>query len=787
MKTKLIALLIGAVLSANAQDLTQIVKGKIIDADTNTPLVGVTVVLLNSDPLQGCMTDLDGTFKLDHVPVGRQSFSISYLGYEEVYRSEVSVASGREVVLNIAMKESFISMDEVKVVAHRNNGEALNVMANISSHQISVESTSRVAAGISDPARTAQSYAGVAAADDEGNELVIRGNSPRGMLWRMEGIEIPNPNHFPNGEGGSGGGVSALSSQVLSNSDFFTSAFPAEYGNALSGVFDLRLRKGNSEKREYALQLGVLGAQVAAEGPFVKGKQASYLINYRYSTLEMLSKMGIDISGGDVVPKFQDLSYKLYFPTRKAGYFSIWGLGGVSSAGSNYLSDSTLWTYRSDRYGYTENHRLMINGITHNYIFKNGKTYIRTVAAYSTTTNSVIEDSLGHKYMKAITQDENLEYGTLSLNSFINHKFNSRHIIRTGLTAHHKTFALYMKDYNYEERVLETLISNSGSTQMMEGYLQWQYRLSEKLELNTGLHGTYMFLNNDFVIEPRLGFTWKANDKNFFNLGAGLHSKAEPLSIYLSEHEVADGTISTPNMDLGITKSAHFVAGYHWNFAKDFRLKTEIYYQYLYDVPVKVGDTTGTVSALNFSSGYTNEKLSNQGTGQNYGVELTLEKFFSNNYYLMATGSLFESKYTMPDFEERNTAFNSGYICNLVGGKEFLVGKNNQNVIGANLRVIWRGGYRTIPLNMEESVLQNRDVRDYERAYETKAPDYFRVDVGVSFRKNKPNWSWIVSLDLQNATGRLNVADEFYSPETGNVESWYMNGLIPILNYRIEF
>jgi hypothetical protein len=787
MKTKLIALLIGAVLSANAQDLTQIVKGKIIDADTNTPLVGVTVVLLNSDPLQGCMTDLDGTFKLDHVPVGRQSFSISYLGYEEVYRSEVSVASGREVVLNIAMKESFISMDEVKVVAHRNNGEALNVMANISSHQISVESTSRVAAGISDPARTAQSYAGVAAADDEGNELVIRGNSPRGMLWRMEGIEIPNPNHFPNGEGASGGGVSALSSQVLSNSDFFTSAFPAEYGNALSGVFDLRLRKGNSEKREYALQLGVLGAQVAAEGPFVKGKQASYLINYRYSTLEMLSKMGIDISGGDVVPKFQDLSYKLYFPTRKAGYFSIWGLGGVSSAGSNYLSDSTLWTYRSDRYGYTENHRLMINGITHNYIFKNGKTYIRTVAAYSTTTNSVIEDSLGHKYMKAITQDENLEYGTLSLNSFINHKFNSRHIIRTGLTAHHKTFALYMKDYNYEERVLETLISNSGSTQMMEGYLQWQYRLSEKLELNTGLHGTYMFLNNDFVIEPRLGFTWKANDKNFFNLGAGLHSKAEPLSIYLSEHEVADGTISTPNMDLGITKSAHFVAGYHWNFAKDFRLKTEIYYQYLYDVPVKVGDTTGTVSALNFSSGYTNEKLSNQGTGQNYGVELTLEKFFSNNYYLMATGSLFESKYTMPDFEERNTAFNSGYICNLVGGKEFLVGKNNQNVIGANLRVIWRGGYRTIPLNMEESVLQNRDVRDYERAYETKAPDYFRVDVGVSFRKNKPNWSWIVSLDLQNATNRYNVGGEYYSPETGNVENWYMNGLIPILNYRIEF
>jgi len=284
-----------------------------------------------------------------------------------------------------------------------------------------------------------------------------------------------------------------------------------------------------------------------------------------------------------------------------------------------------------------------------------------------------------------------------------------------------------------------------------------------------------------------MGLTWKVNNKNSINIGAGLHSKAEPLSIYLAEQEAPDGTIFTPNLDLGITRSAHFVAGYNWNFAQDFRLKTELYYQYLYNVPVNDGDTTGTASALNFSSGYTNEQLSNRGTGRNYGLELTLEKFFSNNYYLLVTTSIFESKYTMPEFEERNTTFNSGYINNLVAGKEFMVGKNKQNIIGANLRVIWRGGYRTIPLNLEESILQNRDVRDYEQAYETKAPDYFRVDVGVSFRKNNPNWSWIVSLDLQNATNRLNIANEFYSPETQNVENWYMNGLIPILNYRIEF
>ncbi len=750
MKTTLTVLFIFLTLTILAQEPTQTVKGKIIDADTKVTLPGANIILLNNAQIvQGTSSDIDGNFKFSKVPVGRHSFKVSFMGYEEVILSEILVGSGREVVLNVEMKESVATIDEIKVVGNIDKSEPLNQMATVSATQITVESTSRIAAGINDPARTAQSFAGVATtSDDENNELVIRGNSPRGTLWRMEGIEIPNPNHFSEGEASSGGGVSALSTQVLANSDFFTGAFPAEYGNALSGVFDLKLRNGNYEKREYALQMGVMGAQAAVEGPFKKGSEASYLLNYRYSTLTLLQNAGIDISGGDIAPEWQDLSYKFYIPTKKIGYFSIWGLGGISAAGSTVVQDSSLWEYRGDRFMDTENHKLAIAGITHNYIFKNSKSYIKTVATYSYTNNNTTVDSLDFDYNTALIEDDEFIYKTFSVSSFVNHKFNAKNIMRAGVIFHNKSYNLHKQSLNFDTKKMETIISNEGNTNLFESFVQWKYRVNENIDINSGLHYTYMALNNNYAIEPRLGMKWDINKMHQINLGAGLHSKVEPVSIYLAEQVLDNGSIIIPNKDLDLTKAAHVVLGYNWNLAKDFRLKAEVYYQYLFDVPVKPGDTTNIISALNFSSGFTNEKLVNEGTGRNYGTELTLQKFFSNNWYMMVTASLFQSKYTMMDGIERNTRFNSNYIGNFAGGKEFLVGKNKQNIIGTNIRTIWRGGYRSIPLDVDATKEQNKEVFLYDQAFETKVPDYFRVDLGVSYRKNKPTWSWVLSLDV---------------------------------------
>lgn len=469
------------------------------------------------------------------------------------------------------------------------------------------------------------------------------------------------------------------------------------------------------------------------------------------------------------------------------GYFSVWGLGGISEAGSTVVQDTSLWKFRSDRFKETEYHTLAIAGISHNYLFRNSKSYLKTVATYSYTNNKATVDSSDFDFKNTIIDDNQFIYKTFSASSFVNHKFNSKNVIRAGAIFHNRAYNLHEQSLNFDTDELETIISNEGNTSLFEAFIQWKYRVNENVDINSGLHYTYMALNNHYSFEPRLGMKWDINKTHQVNLGAGLHSKVEPVSTYLAEQELDNGSIITPNKDLHPARAAHFVLAYNLKFAKDFRLKAEVYYQYLYDVPVKPGDTTNVISTLNFSSGFTNEKLDNEGTGRNYGAELTLQKFFSNNWYMLVTGSLFESKYTMTDNIERNTRFNSRYIGNFVGGKEFPVGKNRQNIIGTNIRTIWRGGYRTIPLDVEASNLQNKDVRMYDKAFESKAPDYFRIDLGVSYRKNKPAWSWVVSLDIQNITGRSNVWGEYYSPETKSIEQSNMVGLVPVLNYRIEF
>ena len=331
-----------------SQNYVQTVRGSLTDKDSNAPLWGASVVVVNSSPLIGALTDSAGNFKLINVPVGRHTLKITFIGYEDIVLPELLVSTGKETVLNLEMKEKVNSMKTVTINADKIKDKALNPMATVSARSFNVEETGRYAACIDDPSRMAQSYAGVSSNGDESNEIIIRGNSPRGLLWRLEGIEIPNPNHFSNGQGDSGGGVCMLSNNMLSNSDFFTGAFPAEYGNALSGVFDINLRKGNSEKREYAFQLGVLGMEASAEGPFSNTGKSSYLFSYRYSTLDFLYKIGINVAG-NIVPKYQDMQFNIYLPTAKAGKFNLWGLGGTSNTSNTPISDSSKWEKYSDK------------------------------------------------------------------------------------------------------------------------------------------------------------------------------------------------------------------------------------------------------------------------------------------------------------------------------------------------------------------------------------------------------------------------------------------------------
>lgn len=774
-------LLVGSVFS---QDYKQTVRGTVTDKDSKAALWGVNIIIEGTNPLLGTSTDSLGIYKISGVPVGRHTFKITYIGYQDIVLPEIPVNSGKELVLNFEMQEKVSSMKELTVKGNKNKDLPLNSMATVSARSFNVDETGRYAACINDPARMVQSFAGVSSNGDESNEIIIRGNSPRGLLWRLEGIEIPNPNHFSNGEGDSGGGVSMISNNLLAGSDFFTGAFPAEYGNALSGVFDINMRKGNTEKHEYAFQLGVLGMEAALEGPFSKKDIGSYLFSYRYSTLDFLYSIGIEVAG-NIIPKYQDTQFNLYFPTKKAGKFNVWGLGGLSGLGNTPAEDSTKWKKYSDKLYYNQVQRTGVIGVGHIYTFGNNKTYLKSTAAHSSERNSFIEDTLNNKYDYCPVYRDTFDYYVARISVMMNHKLNSSNVFRAGMIYSNYNYDLTVKTIENDTIGFIYYLNSKGNTGLAQAFVQWQHRPDEDITVNTGVHSMFFMLNNDAVIEPRLGLRWQFSGVMAINAGAGLHSRIESISNYMAEKIMNDGSIIKPNLDIKFTKAFHAVLGYDYLIREDLRLKAEAYYQNLFDVPVE--DTSSIFSALNYVGGFTNIPMVNKGKGKNYGIEITTEKFFTKTYYFLATASLFKSRYCGSDAIWRSTFFDNNYIFNFLGGKEFHTGKNKNNIFNVNTRMIWKGGNRLIPIDLKQSLAENNAVYIDSLAYTEKAPDYIRLDVGVSYRKNKQNYSWIIAFDVENVFNRMNVYSRYFDKETKQIENNYNLGILPILSFKIEF
>ncbi|PSL28761.1 TonB-dependent receptor [Dyadobacter jiangsuensis] len=771
MKKFILTLIAGAMSALAFAQPAQTVKGRVVDAESQQPVIGANVIVTSVTPLIGGVTDTEGNFRIEKVPVGRHSFKITSIGYDDAFVQEINVGSGKEVEFNIKLTESFRALNEVVVKAQKENGAPLNDMVSVSGRSFTVDQTKRFAASVNDPARMAMSFAGVAATDDGSNQLIIRGNSPKGMLWRMEGVEIPNPNHFAQ-EGASGGGISALSANVLGNSDFLTGAFPAEYGNATSGVFDLKLRKGNNEKREYAMQAGILGLDFAAEGPIGAKGGASYLANYRYSTLSVLNKIGVNLNG-DASIDFQDGAFKIYIPYDDKVVVSVWGLGGMSTSKVN--DDDWNETFKSNR-----------GMVGVNYLrYINSKSYMENIVSYSATSQT------GDFYDKNIdaTYQQKFVNQALRLSSLYNYKLNARNTVRLGVIINHLDFNLYDKDN--EDGPYEINVDRKGNTQLFQAYAQWKSRLTPTVTLNAGLHGMLLGLNNRYSIEPRVGVRWAVAPRSTVSLGAGLHSKTESISTYFAQVKVSEDKTDLLNKNLKLTKSAHWVAGYEFRPSASWRVLAETYYQHHYNIPIGPPNTTTPYllhnSQLNEISGFVSDSLTSDGKGRSYGLELTVEKSLTAGIYLMSTTSLYQSKYTGRDGIERDSRFNGKYVQNLLAGKEWRVGKNKTNIFAANIKLLAAGGNRTTPIDLEKSREKGRTERDWSRSYSEQLPAYFRSDLRVSYTKNKRRTTSTISLDIQNVTNRLNALDRYYNKKEDRVKLITQTGMLPILNYRLEF
>jgi len=763
-----------------AQNIIQTIKGQVVDNDIQIPLPGATVIIMGSDPLIGGTTDLNGYFRLENVPLGRYNIQISYIGYEPSVISELEVGSGKEVVLNIGLKESSVSLNEVVVKASQDKKEPLNSMAIISSRQINMEEARRYAGGFDDPAHLASSYAGVAE-NMNSNGIVIRGNAPKGLLWRMEGLEISNPSHFTNMTSFGGGGITALSSQMLASSDFYTSAFPAEYGNALSGVFDIRLRSGNRDKREHAVQVGIMGIDLSSEGPYKKGKGSTFLFNYRYSLFALMKPIMPENAG---LIKYQDLNFKTDLPTKNAGVFSIWGIGSTDYSGSRVTKSIEDWQYDSDRIKGDGRTYMGALGLTHKLII--GKQSLLN-SSMALSGNGLILENQKMDNSEQLHPNENIENYSwkYSLSSYLNHKFSSKHTNRTGMTVHLLNYDMLIQEAPVFTQDLVSFVDDKGSSELIQAFSQSRFDLSEKVTINAGIHMQYFTLNDHYTIEPRIGVRWKFKPTQSMSFGYGDHSRLEMLFLYLGQQPGQTG-FTQPNRDLDFTKSHHFVVGYDLAINENLNFRAEAFYQNLYSVPVQPGTS---YSMMNVDQDwFINDSLINDGNGLNYGLDLTLERYMHNGFYYLVTASLFQAKYTGGDKIERSSRYDKNYVVNFLAGKEWKVGKGHKNnTIGLNGKFSMIGGDRISPVDEEATYLSKEVIYDETRSFEERKPNVYYLHFTLNYRKNKKKHASIWSFQILNAMGSPEFFGYKYNYKYDRIDKDEQTIIMPNISYKIVF
>jgi hypothetical protein len=761
----------------------QTIRGRILDLDSKTPLVGVNVVLGSEGPLKGAITDENGNFRFENVPVGRHDLKCSYVGYEPRMISNFLVASGKEYLLNVELEESVVNLSEVKIMSANNKSLPINDLTFISGRSFSAYEVENFPGTFNDISRVALSFPGVVSTNDGQNHIVIRGNSPKGLQWRLEGIEVPNLNHFSS-IGASGGGVNAVSNNMLANSDFLTGAFNAEYGNALSGVFDLRLRTGNNEKHEQTIQVGIVGTEIMVEGPINKNSNTTYIGQYRYSTFKLIQQLGANLNS---VPDFQDLSFKIYHPTKKLGVFSFFGIGGLSheEGADGYVWDSNMATL----------------GISNSYTL-DPKTFIRTVVAFSGREyNWLIETTEGSEETPYNLVHHNAVTDYIAKGSFsVNRKISANHKIKAGIIYEMALNDSYMglfsdSLYNWNSDPAHPdygnidyehiYVDSRDKAGTLQSYANWKFRITDAITVNTGIHYLQYFLNNSYSIEPRFGARWEIHPRHIVTAGFGVHSRKESMTLYNGQLTLHDGEVIQPNKDLELTKARHYVLGYNFVITEFLHLKTEAYYQYLYDIPAY--PFPPYFSTINFDYGFEGNILTNDGAAYNKGIEMTLEKYMRNGLHFIINGTIYDSKYKSKTGEWLHTKYDGSYASNGMIGKEFRVGRRRQHSISLSTRYILIGGMRYLPVDRERSLEEGNQVPIWDNGYSEKASDYFRIDLQLKFRLNRKRFTSEWSLDLMNITNRQNMLLEYWDSNTRSFRTEYQNPFIPLFNYRIQF
>ena len=774
-------------------------RGTVKDAITGEPLIGATVKIVELENA-AAIADIDGKYQINLSKGGRYTIEANYVGYEPSVTKEILISGAKEVVLDITLRENSTELKEVVVRPRVNKEATVNPTVLTGGVMLSMEEASRFAGGYNDPARLVMSFAGVSGEAD-GSGLSIHGNAPERMQYRIEGVEVFTPNHFNDLWNAGYGLVSALNSNVIGNSDFFTSTFNANYNNALSGVFDVKMRPGNNTKYENILQIGTVSEELTLEGPISRKHNSSYIVNYRYGFTSLVDKLGlVDTDGSHM--SFQDFSWKLNFPTKRAGTFSVFGLGFFDT---NWDERMKIKDTHSAYDASDSDSKLaqLLAGVSHKILLGNKWTW-RSTLAYN------MQHLKADEYYYGLKRDENdvliypLEYeepekkylfskqktneDRIIFNTELSKQVNDKWLTQFGGEYSHRFFNLVYRSADRLYAPVETMkdITNmKDDTGLASVFWQNLYKFNDHLSATAGISANYFLYSKKYSVEPRVSMKWDPNEKNSFALGYGLHSMVEKLDAYFYRDD--DGKLV--NKDLGLTKAHHFQATYMYKFNSNLTLRANAYYQYGFNTPVGIDGSTYCVTNRYFN--FTDEPLVNKGNTRNYGADITLEHYMSHGFFGQTNISLYRSQYRGVDKVWRNQMYDRRFMFKILGGKEWIIGKN---VLNVSAKYSIQGGLRYTPIdvdqmnaNIDAGIVNDEPIYKDNEAFTKHFKPTGIIDLTVSYKINKKRVSHTIAFEGLNILGTDTPMFQRFDLGTRQVRIDKGGISLPNIFYRLDF
>lgn len=758
----------------------QNVKGKVVNSFTKSPIENVVVTLhVDQDEFQKAYTNAAGDYLFVEVPLGIYTVSFAHLEYESFVFPVVELYSSRETIIDVSLTQRVNELKDVVISVNKDRSANNNDMTTLSTKTIYTQDMSKIAGSLDDPIRVAGTLPGVTAdAAFSENFISIRGNSPRGLKYSIDGVELPNPNHFAR-IGSSGGTFTIFSMSLIDKSDFFTGAFPAEYSDALSGIFDVNFRKGNSSAHLFAIKAGTLGLDFCAEGPLSKNKKSTYIVNYRYATVGLARAIGYPTQ-----PTYQDLSFNLNFALNK-GSIKVFGMGGSSDRKRIAVADSLVWEGDVDRFNLVLHSETVTLGATYEQNL-NDKSGLKATLLGSFTNQIDNKKYLLDNYSEIVRSINQYKAIPISFSLQHKYKFSNKHYNKSGVSVNHTQHNWDVMKYNFETFSVDTNVTGLGSSITFKAFSQSKFIVNDKLIINVGVSYLNYSVNKDNSIEPRVGITYINNKKQRFSLAVGKHSQIEHFATYMFKERDTIGNVSFPNKNLQFIKAYHYIAGFKTKLFKNHHFTAEAYYQQLFDVPIA---REGSYSIINISELEDIRPLTNNGKGYNYGLDVGLERFSSKGLYYMINASYFRSHYLAADNVWRSTEFDQQFNVRFLAGKEYIVGekKDKKNYVGWNTNIAYVGGRPYTPIDIDASIAAYETIYDEARAFSLREKNLLFLDVTFTYKINKPKRTAVWSLQIKNIFSNGNAIYREYDRVLGKEVTVPSSSFFPNLSYKIEF